>query len=159
MSYKTLASYLGMIGVGWLLASWYYGEDIAELKHSYEKEKKEAVERTVIQHNVLAEEDRILFEGVVEKKITSADYFTKLEEETRSVKINNDGCLVNPDIVRLWNNANRGEFETNAPGTNGLHGALQKNTSAFYPFDVGSKEIFSGGKYQSYDFGKSLSRL
>lgn len=153
-----LISYAAIFITGWLVASWYYGEDIAQIKLDAEKAKTEAVSHAIAQHNALAEKDRALSESFFREQINDTEFFSKLQEKAKHVQTIND-CFVSRDTLSLWNAANRGDTKTTKTGTNRIYGFLQKNITPFKTHDNGSSGFFGGSVKQSYPGRKRVLQL
>lgn len=140
MSYGKLASYFIVLSIGWTLASWYYGEEIAQLKLDHKTAIVESVTRAIDQHNALAEEDRGFMETFFEEDNKNDSFFSNTTEEIKNVKAVN-GCFVSPDLKRLWNKASRGRPQANTTRTNSLHDSMQERTSTLYSFNMGGNSV------------------
>lgn len=149
MGYGKIASYFIVLSIGWTLASWYYGEEIAQINLKHKTALVEAVTRAVEQHNALANEDRSFMETFFEEKNENDSFFTKTTEDIKNVK-HVTGCFVSPELKRLWNAANKGRIKALSSRTDSLHGAVQKRIAKIQPNNTGSPTVFKGGSREPH---------
>jgi len=158
MGYGKIASYFIVLGIGWTIASWYYGGEIKQIKLDHKTALVESVSRAVDQHNALADEDRSFMETFFEEDNKSDNFFANTTEEIKNVKAVN-GCFVSPDLKRLWNKASRGDTSTNTSRTNGLHGRLYESASTFYAFNFRGNSVCKRSDGQPRFGCEGVSRL
>lgn len=158
MSYFKIGSYLATLVIGGVIASWYYGEEIEQMKSDAYSAKANLVEQAVKENNELSVEDRGQREKYFDNKIKNDTYFANLEQESKNVKTVT-GCYVDPNVKRLWNLANRGNSKTLTFRTNGLHDTLQRSAAEIQAIDLSMSGLRDRGTWEPYFKRENLSQL